>query len=184
MEELKKIDICGTANRYAVKKLISDKKQEKETRKRVVSQNWNFSNECYEYEYQINTLQNIFNQDNLNDEVSKIMVQEINKKIYNYKQQDLLKKHFDETKFITFENIMQKMIDSELKCRYCDCKMQVLYDFSRELKQWSVDRIDNDLGHNNDNYHLACLDCNLKRRRRSDEKFLFTKKLNLVKQDN
>jgi hypothetical protein len=190
MEELKKIDICGTANRYAVKKLINDKKQEKETRRRVVSQNWNFSSEYYEYEYQINILKNIFNQhklnneDKLNNEVSKIMVQEINKKIYNYKQQDLLKKHFDQTNFINFENIIQKMIDTGLKCRYCDCKMLVLYDFSRELKQWSVDRIDNDLGHNNDNFHLACLDCNLKRRRRSDEKFLFTKKLNLVKQDN
>jgi hypothetical protein len=55
---------------------------------------------------------------------------------------------------------------------------------SREMKQWSVDRIDNDKGHNIDNFHLACLDCNLKRRRRTDEKFLFTKQLNIVKQGN
>jgi hypothetical protein len=59
--------------------------------------------------------------------------------------------------------------------------MAVLYDISREMKQWTVDRIDNNLGHNNDNFHLACLECNLKRRRRTDEKFLFTKKLNLIK---
>jgi hypothetical protein len=52
------------------------------------------------------------------------------------------------------------------------------------MTQWSVDRINNDLGHNNDNYHLACLECNLKRRRRSDENFIFTKQLHIIKQDN
>jgi hypothetical protein len=59
--------------------------------------------------------------------------------------------------------------------------MNVLYDISREMRQWSVDRVDNDLGHNIDNFHLACLECNLKRRRRTDEKFLFTKQLNIIK---
>jgi hypothetical protein len=112
------------------------------------------------------------------------MTQEINKKIYNYKQQDLLKKYYNEEKFVTFSNVIKKLVESELKCRYCDCEMAVLYNISREMKQWSIDRIDNDQGHNNDNFHLACLDCNLKRRRRTDEKFLFTKKLNLIKQDN
>ncbi len=76
------------------------------------------------------------------------------------------------------------MIECELKCRYCKKEMSVLYDISREMTQWSVDRIDNDQGHNINNFHLACLDCNLKRRRRTDEKFLFTKQLNIIKQDN
>ena len=71
-----------------------------------------------------------------------------------------------------------------LKCRYCKKEINVLYDISREMTQWSVDRINNDLGHNIDNYHLACLECNLKRRRRSDENFLFTKQLHIIKQDN
>jgi hypothetical protein len=50
------------------------------------------------------------------------------------------------------------------------------------MTQWSVDRINNNLGHNIDNFHLACLDCNLKRRRRTDDSFLFTKQLNVKKQ--
>jgi hypothetical protein len=45
----------------------------------------------------------------------------------------------------------------------------------------TVYRINNDLGHNLKNYYLACLECNLKRRRRSDDKFLFTKQMKLVK---
>ena len=61
--------------------------------------------------------------------------------------------------------------------------MCILYEVSRELKQWTLDRIDNDKGHNNDNYHLACLDCNLKRRRQTDVKFLFTKQLKIVKHE-
>ena len=51
------------------------------------------------------------------------------------------------------------------------------------MTQWSIDRIDNDKGHNIDNYHLSCLDCNLKRRRRTDENFRFTKQLYLIKQE-
>ena len=36
--------------------------------------------------------------------------------------------------------------------------MFILYENVREPKQWSVDRINNDLGHNIDNFVLACLD--------------------------
>ena len=117
------------------------------------------------------------------DEVSKIAIQEINKKISSYKQQDKIKNLLDDAKFLHFESIIQKMIECELKCRYCKKEINVLYDISREMKQWSVDRINNDLGHNKDNFHLACLECNLKRRRRTDEKFLFTKQLNIIKKD-
>jgi len=79
------------------------------------------------------------------------------------------------------KSIIDKMLDCELKCYYCSCEMNVLYDISREMNQWTVDRINNDLGHNLTNYYLACLECNLKRRRRSDDKFLFTKQMKLVK---
>lgn len=186
MDESKKITISGTNNKYAIKNLINNRK-ENEIKKRVVSQKWNFNIECFETANQLCVLKNIDNNiddiHSLNDELTKVIIQEIYKKISGYKQQDLLKKHYNVEKFITFDNVIKKLIESNLKCRYCDCDMLVLYDISRELKQWSIDRIDNDEGHNNDNFHLACFDCNIKRRRRSDEKFLFTKKLNLIKQD-
>jgi hypothetical protein len=185
MDEIpKKIIISGTNNRYKMKQLTNDK-IEKETKKRVQSEKWSFSDEYFEYSNQIKMIKEILNNNLIFfDDVSKIAIQEINKKIYGYKQQDSLKKRYNEDKFLTFESIINKMIECELKCRYCKNEMNVLYDISREMKQWSIDRIDNDLGHNIDNYHLACLDCNLKRRRRTDEKFLFTKQLNIVKKDN
>ena len=184
MDDFSKIiNITGTNNKYQMKK-INERNIEKEVKKRVQSEKWSFSDENYEYSNQIKMIIDISN-NNLTyiDEVSKIAIQEINKKIYSYKQQDKLKKLFNEIKFLTFDSIINKMIECELKCRYCKIGMNVLYDISREVKQWSVDRIDNDLGHNIDNFHLACLDCNLKRRRRTDEKFLFTKQLNIVKKD-
>ena len=81
-------------------------------------------------------------------------------------------------------SVIEKMCECDLKCRYCQKEMLVIYDIMRESKQWSVDRIDNDIGHNIGNFHLACLECNLSRRRRTDEKFLFTKQLNIIKREN
>jgi hypothetical protein len=165
-----------------MKKLISEHKGVKEIKKRVTTEKWVFDKEHYEYMNQLKIIIDISNNNfNYIDEVSKIAIQEINKKIYGYKQQDKLKKILDESKFLKFESVISKMIMCELKCRYCKSEMNVLYDITREMKQWSVDRIDNDQGHNIDNFHLACLECNLKRRRRTDEKFLFTKQLNIVK---
>ena len=184
-QEPKSISISGTNNRYQMRKLINNHKNEKEIKKRVVSEKWCFSDECFSYSYQLQLINNMYkNEFQHNDDIYKTVIQEINKKISGYKQQDNLKKHYDNDKFITFASIINKMIESELKCRYCNGEMSILYDVSREMKQWSVDRIDNDKGHNIDNFHLACLDCNLKRRRRTDEKFLFTKQLNIIKQDN
>ena len=178
--ESKKITITGTANRYKIKNLT--KSTQKEIKKRVESEKWTFSEEHYKYETQLKMIHDISN--NIIDDVSKIAIQQINKKIYGYRQQDIIKKLLSTEQFLTFESVINKMIECELKCRYCKKELSVLYDISREMTQWSVDRIDNDKGHNIDNFHLACLDCNLKRRRRTDEKFLFTKQLNIVKQDN
>jgi len=186
-EVSKKITINGTNNRYMIKKLVSNHKEEKKIKKRVESEKWEFSREYYKYTTQMDIIQKIVsnNYSHIHDiETSKIFIQQINKKISGYKQQDILKKKYDETRFLNLKSVSNKMVESNLKCRYCQEEMLVLYDISREMKQWSVDRIDNNLGHNADNFHLACLECNLKRRRRTDEKFLFTKQLNLVKMDD
>jgi len=184
-EESKTINITGTHNKYQINRLIN-KSPKKESKKRVITKKWTFSVENYEHIHQLNMVENIMNKNDndKNDKVIKIVIQEINKKISSYKQQDILKKKLDVNKFITFEEVIKQMVECDLKCRYCKENMNVLYDVSREMKQWSVDRIDNNLGHNIDNFYLSCLDCNLKKRRRSDEKFLFTKQLNLIKKDN
>ena len=185
-EPPKKINITGTNNKYQMKKMLNKNDIIEENKKRIVTEKWSFSNEFFEYNNQFKLVNDILNKQTNNEiieslNVKKIMIQEITKKISGYKQQDIIKKKLDIINFITFESVIEKMIECELKCRYCNEYMNILYDIKREAKQWSVDRIDNDLGHNINNFHLACLDCNLKRRRRTDEKFLFTKQLNIVK---
>jgi hypothetical protein len=182
MEEIPtKIITYNSVNKNIKTQLINQDTKEK-NKKRVESENWTFDLEKYDYNNQINMIKDILaNNYNSNDHVSKIAIQQINRKIYGYKQQDIIKKLLNKKEFINFESVINKMIECELKCYYCSCEMNVLYDISREMTQWTVDRIDNDLGHNLTNYYLACLACNLKRRRRSDDKFLFTKKMKLVK---
>ena len=68
-------------------------------------------------------------------------------------------------------------------CFYCKCELHILYEIVRELTQWTIDRINNDEGHNKDNFVIACLNCNIKRRNINSNKFLFTKQLLLVKKD-
>jgi hypothetical protein len=171
----------NAVNKLLRKQQIKQYVKEK-NKKRVETENWTFSLDHYNYDNQMNMMKDILaNHYAFTDDVSKIAIQQINRKIYGYKQQDIIKKLFNQTEFITLESIINKMVDCELKCYYCSCEMNVLYDISREMKQWTVDRINNDLGHNLTNYYLACLECNLKRRRRSDDKFLFTKQMKLVK---
>lgn len=149
---------------------------------RVDACSWTFSEEVYCPENQLQVIKSIYdNSYNCIDNTSKIALQQINKKIYSYKQQDVLKHHFNQPKFICLQHVIETMIASELKCYYCEKAMNVLYDISRESKQWTVDRIDNNVGHNVDNYYLACLECNLKRRCRNDDKFRLYKQMRLVK---
>ena len=128
---------------------------------------------------------NIISKNNFyyNDDITKLIYKQIQKKINSYCNQDNLKNLYDSQNFINFKNIIQRLLDCKLKCYYCKIEMLVLYDVVRETKQWTVDRINNNIGHNNDNFHIACLECNLKRKRINDEKFLFTKQLNIVREN-
>ena len=87
----KKINIVGISNRYKIKQLTNDK-LEKETKKRIQSEKWSFSEEEFEYSKQIKMINEILNNNfNYFDDVSKIAIQEINRKIYGYKQKIKIK---------------------------------------------------------------------------------------------
>ena len=180
-ENKKNVIINGTNNRYLIKRA---NRVVNVPKKRAIINKYNLPMEDLDFNKQTMLLKEIFEK---NGEISKekeIIIKEIDKKISSYKQQDILKKMYNETKFINFKNIIQNMIECDLKCRYCKEEMLVIYDLLREQKQWSVDRVNNNEGHNIDNYYLSCLKCNLKKRRTSDEKFLFTKQLNIIKYDS
>jgi hypothetical protein len=104
------------------------------------------------------------------------MDKSICKKLRGYKAQDEKNKIFSSFHFIKPEELQL----TDAICYYC--KQTVLLEYKcRDPLQWTLDRIDNTMGHNKKNVLISCLGCNLKRRNRTVEKFLFTKQLTITK---
>lgn len=108
-----------------------------------------------------------------------LILSELNHKIQGYKDQDRRKDLHNQ--IITFDNVLEKLVASQLTCCYCSKPIVVLYKNVRDPMQWTLDRVDNALGHTSDNTCISCLRCNLQRRVMDAEKFSFTKKLKIQK---
>lgn len=183
----KKINIVGTGTRYQMKKIIKNCENDIKSRKEI--EKMELPIDTFEWEQQFYIINEIYS--NLTNEqlmttnpnIIKIIKNQISNKLSNYKQQDISKKLFDKDKFIRFEETIEKLKNSDLKCHYCNENVYLLYKFVREMKQWSLDRIDNSIGHSCDNVIISCLDCNLNRRNKKSESFLFTKQLKISKMD-
>ena len=181
----KKIILQGTNNRYQMKK--ATKTQLDKERKRKNVEQWDLPSEFYTYEKQMEILLALLkeNKSKNSDPIYKIFIQQIERKIASYKQQDVEKKKFEPAKtIISYENVLSLLLETNGKCFYCNEEVFVLYEKVREEKQWTLDRMNNDLGHTMDNVMLACLQCNLKRRCQSKDGFLFTKQLKIVKKES
>ena len=76
-----------------------------------------------------------------------------------------------------------KLVASKLKCLYCKNQVRVFYSKLKDPEQWTLDRIDNDLPHTDDNTVVCCLKCNLQRRVTNADKFAFTKNLKITKKE-
>ena len=112
---------------------------------------------------------------------NQLFISSLDKKISGYKNQDVKKGIHDSKTLITREELLEKLVASKLKCYYCSTTVKILYSMARDPVQWSLDRIDNDVSHTQENTVIACLDCNLKRRRRDANKFHFSKNLTIAK---
>lgn len=113
-----------------------------------------------------------------------LLARELSSKLNGYKQQDIKKKLYDANTFITLEQIRGKLIDDTIACVFCGVQVKLLYDEVRDDAQWTLDRVDNDKGHSDDNTRVACLKCNLQRRRLDYEKFHWTKNFTITKVDD
>jgi hypothetical protein len=103
------------------------------------------------------------------------------RKLNGYKGQDARHQIFSPHHFVTKEVVEGLLKEAEEKCFYCRKQMLLTGYEPRCKEQWTLDRIDNDFGHNVGNVVVSCLGCNLQRRQRSAEKFRYTKQLVLVK---
>jgi hypothetical protein len=167
----KKIHIVGGANRYQIKKLTKEKAPPK---KRVIASKWELEPDHFTAEKQLSLLE---------QDSESLIKTEIDHKISAYKQQDLVKKVFIPDEFITFDYVKQMILGCKLSCHYCKGSMLILYENVREMNQWSLDRINNCLGHNVGNVVISCLKCNLNRRNLNSDKFLFTKQMTIIRKN-
>jgi hypothetical protein len=168
----KKILITGKRN-------IDSFKKEKGSRK--VSEKWEnikaFKN--IDILKQIELLNKLYLEEEY--EGSNFVKKEIIRKIRSYKNQDTKKQVYNGDYFIKYDEIMEKLVVSKLKCYYCRYNCLLIYEKIREKKQWTLDRIDNDKGHNNDNVVICCLECNLKKGTKNDKHFKFAKQMRIIK---
>jgi len=112
---------------------------------------------------------------------NKIVKNALKVKLSSYRQQDTKKKRFIKEKFITFEELIEKLVATKLSCYYCKKQCLLIYQNKREMLQWTLDRKNNDIGHYNNNVVISCLECNLQKRRRNEEHFKFAKQINIIK---
>jgi len=113
----------------------------------------------------------------------KDIIKSLKQKLNSYKTQDKKKDRYDKETFIKYSELLYKLIESEIKCKYCEYTTLLMYANKREPNQWTLDRIDNSIGHSNSNTIISCLKCNLERRCKNDEKFLFSKQMRLIKKN-
>ena len=176
--DTKKIMFTGTTTKYQMKK-IDLMSLQKEKKKKIETNTWGLNEEELSYKTQLDILKNIYSP--AKNKLNSFIISHIKTKISSYKQQDMLKNMFLEPEFVTFEHVIDLLNACDLKCHYCSCETYLLYEFVREMKQWSLDRINNDIGHNKHNLVMACLECNLKRRRTNKDAFFMTKNLTITR---
>ena len=111
----------------------------------------------------------------------KNIISVLKQKYSSYKSQDKQSHKYDAEQHITYEQMIEKLYLSKLKCYYCDCDLSILYNKKRLKSQWTLERLDNNLGHYASNTCISCLDCNLRRRTDNYEYFKQSKQTKIVK---
>lgn len=106
---------------------------------------------------------------------------EIKCKLSSYKQQDKIKRKFNDELYISYNCLINKIADSKLKCYYCNKDMLLVYKTKKNKRQWSLERFDNSKGHYSENTCICCLDCNLKRRDSNHEYYKLYKTIEIKK---
>jgi 5-methylcytosine-specific restriction endonuclease McrA len=156
---------------------------QKEKKNRVETKTWGLNESELTHKFQFDFINdpNIFNNPFKDKYITKLTTH-IKSKLLSYKQQDIMKKRFNEHEFVSLKDTIQLLQESKLCCCYCSEDVYVLYEKVRENKQWSLDRINNNIGHNTGNLVIACLECNLKRRRTNKDAFMFTKNMVIIKE--
>lgn len=156
------------------KKIITIEKKIKERKKSE-----NYDKSIFQQNKQIEFINKLFQ--NIEFDEKNFCISEIKSKLNSYKNQDIQKKR-SINNIINFDEIIEKLVSSQLRCFYCRENMKIVFENVREPLQWTLDRLNNYFAHNNDNVVICCLNCNLQRRRQNHKAFKFSKQLVITKE--
>jgi 5-methylcytosine-specific restriction endonuclease McrA len=123
-----------------------------------------------------NALGTIIQEKPLENDLEKIVWNEIQRKLSSYRQQDIRQKRLpsdsdpsSNTSFASAETMITpvetatKLLEQKLICFYCKDPMKLGTTIVRDPEQWTLERKDNRFPHTNENCVIACLRCNLRR---------------------
>ena len=153
----------------------------KEHVKRIEAATWGVNDELLTSVCQLDIITKMLNNKTEQAENDCIIRRHIREKISSYKYQDTIKNIYIPSLFVNTDDILKILVEGSLCCYFCHTKVVVLYENVRECTQWTLDRVNNDAGHNRDNVILACLKCNLSRRRTGKDAFFINKNLTITK---
>ena len=168
---MRSIDITGKRNIDKIRNIKNPER--KETIK------WNLDDSYFTYNKQIQIINSLY----LNQEPEQNILakREISKKINGYKSQDIQKELLDLNRLISLDQTIEKLMVSKLKCFYCKENCELLYKNTLAKKQWTLDRFNNEYGHNHDNVVICCLECNIKKGEMDSDRFKKGKDIKIIR---
>ena len=170
---MRSIDITGKRN---IDKIRNVKNPE---RKDTIK--WTLDDSYFTYNKQIQIINSLYLNQEQDQEQNILAKREISKKINGYKSQDIQKEILDLNRLISLDQAIEKLMLSKLKCFYCKENCELLYKNTLAKKQWTLDRINNDYGHNHDNVVICCLECNIKKGEMDSDRFKQGKEIKFIR---
>lgn len=148
--------------------------------KRERTLKWTIDDAFFAHDKQLEVLRRLIADDTTLEE-RKFFIKEIKAKLDGYARQDNENGIHDLSAFISLNATIELLLVSKLRCVYCRQCCELIYKDVMAPRQWTLDRVDNDQGHNDGNVVIACLACNLQRRTMDAKRFKFGKQLRIVK---
>lgn len=181
MTESSKHVVCIAGKRNVDKlsdnKLLGNNDKVNPQRSRTLK--WTIDAAFFAYAKQLEVLRRLI-ADDTDLEERNFFKKEIKNKLDGYARQDK-DNGIQYLAIISLDATIELLLISKLKCVYCRECCELIYKDVMAPRQWTLDRVDNDQGHNAGNVVLACLACNLQRRTMDAERFKLGKQLRVVK---
>lgn len=168
---MRHIEITGKRNTDKINNVVLPERKKMST--------LNLDDCYYTYKKQVEIINKLFLNESVQNEM--IIKKELTTKITGYGYQDVRNQINVLDQLISLDQVIELMVNSKLKCVYCKESCELLYKHVLSKKQWTLDRIDNNVGHTYENVVICCLECNIQRGSMDSDRFKKGKQIKIVK---